>query len=74
MPAGSVPRVKQTECQGGAPEASPLATNHDAKAQAVEYLLKHERSLLSKESGLEDLMKVKEFFLFGFISQGPPYF
>jgi len=59
--------VKQTEFKGGAPGGPPLATNHDVKA--VEYLLKHKLSLLSKESGLEELMKVKEFIHFGLTSQ-----
>jgi adenylosuccinate lyase len=63
--------VKQTEFKGGAPGGPPLATNHDVKA--VEYLLKHKLSLLSKESGLEELMKVKEFIHFGLTSQGHPH-
>ena len=60
--------MKQTEFKGGAAGGPPLATNHDVKA--VEYLLKHKLSLLSKEPGLEPLMKVKEFVHFGLTSQG----
>jgi adenylosuccinate lyase len=60
--------VKQTEFKGGAPGGPPLATNHDVKA--VEYLLKNKLTIMSKESGLEALNKVKEFIHFGLTSQG----
>jgi hypothetical protein len=74
VPAGSVPRGNQTEFKGGAPGGPPLATNHDDKAKAVEYLLQYELGVLLKAGRLEDLMKVKEFIHFGLISQGPSFF
>jgi adenylosuccinate lyase len=64
-----VPRGNQTEFKGGAPGGPPLATNHDDKAKAVEYLLQYELGVLLKAGRLEDLMKVKEFIHFGLISQ-----
>jgi hypothetical protein len=68
VPAGSVPRGKQTEFKGGAPGGPPLTTYHDDKAKTVEYLLQYELGAFLKASRLEDLMKVKEFIHLGLIS------